>query len=110
MKKHERIWLDQINAIIETNIDKPDFQLKDITEHFEISQAKLYRNILKLTGLAPAKYIKKIRLEKAMQLLEVGEYSTVKETSREVGFRRPEYFAKLFYKEFKVLPSKILME
>ena len=110
MKNYEKLWLEQINKVIEANYKRPDFYLQNITQELEISHAKLYRNLLKLTGLSPGKYIKKLRLEKAKKLLEVGEYSTVKETSREVGFHRPDYFTKLFYNEFNILPSKILKE
>ena len=108
MKKHERVRLHQIDEIIAANLQKPDFQLEDITNILEISHAKLYRNLLKLTGYTPGRYIKKKRLENAREMLEIGEFSTVKETSRKVGFRRPEYFAKLFYEEYQIYPSKIL--
>ena len=110
MKKYEKIWLEQIDVIINGHLRNPDFQLMDITNELEISRAKLYRNILKLTGLPPTRYIRKIRLEKARKMLEVGIYPTIKETANEVGFRRPEYFSKLFYEEYKMLPSRFLRD
>ena len=108
MKKFERMWLEQIDAIIENNIANADFRLIDVTNELEISRAKLYRDILKLTGFTPSRYIQKKRLEKAKRMLEEGIFPTVKETAITVGFRRPEYFTKLFYREYAVLPVKVL--
>ena len=100
--------LDKINKIIEENIDNTDFQLCDITNSLAISRVTLYRFLLKLTGLSPNQYIRKKRLKKAKELLEVGVYSTVKETALAVGFRNFSYFSKQFYKEFQVLPNDLL--
>ncbi len=108
MKRYEKVWLDQLNAIIEANIRNPDFQLLDIANEMEISRTTLYRDVLKLTGQSPNRYIRTVRLRKARKILEAGVYPTVKETAEEVGFRRPEYFSKLFYREYKVLPSEFL--
>ena len=110
MKKFEQLWLDQIDAIIDANIPNPDFRLGNVTSELEISRAKLYRNVLKLTGTSPSKYILKKRLRKAREMLDLGIYPTVRDTAMAVGFRRPEYFTKLFYKEYAILPSKILRE
>jgi len=108
MKQFDEVWLTNVDDIIEANIENPDFQLIDITSKLEISRAKLYRKISKLTGNVPAAYIRKKRLGKALKILEVGIYPTVKETSVAVGFRSPEYFSKLFYKEYNRLPSEYL--
>lgn len=110
MKKYEQAWLERLDDVIHDNIENPDFQLLDITNELEISRTQLYRNMLKLKGMSPNEYIRKIRLEKAKQILEVGEYPTVKQTAKVVGYRRPEYFTKLFYRMFKVLPSSYLRD
>jgi len=108
MKQFDQVWLNNFNDIIETNLNNPNFQLTDITNKLEISKAKLYRKVTKLTGYSPAEYIRKKRLTKALEILELGVYSTVKETSVAVGFRTPEYFSKLFFQEYKKLPSEYL--
>jgi len=106
MKQFDRVWINGINDIIDANLKNPDFQLIDITNQLEISRAKLYRKMTKLTGKSPAEYKK--RLTKALEFLEIGVYPTVKETSFAVGFRSPEYFSKLFFQEYKRLPSDFL--
>lgn len=108
MKKHEEILLDKINALIEQNFKKPDFQLSDLTEVLEISRTKLYRKVLKLTGETPNRYIRSIRLEKANEMLKIGIYPTVKETAAEVGYRNADYFSKLFSQKYQILPKDLL--
>jgi len=104
----EENWLREFNVFIDTNIQKADFQLQDICDELNISQSKLYRLVIKLTGLTPGKYITQKKLKKAKEMLEVGIFPTVKETAFKVGFERPEHFTKLFRKEYGILPSVIL--
>jgi len=110
MKKFQDTWLTQINSIIDDNLSNSNFQISDVIDVLKISRAKLYRDMVKLTGMSPRKYIVKRRLDKAKALLEVGLYPSVKETSVNVGFRNHNYFTRLFSKEFGVLPSKLLRE
>jgi len=102
--------LDKIDEIIDENLEDPNFQLSDITKVLGISRATLYRLLLKLTGLSPNQYIRKKRLKKAKELLEIGAYSTVKETALAVGFRKSSYFSKQFYEEFQIMPYDLLNE
>lgn len=106
-RKFEEEWLDKFNTFIDINIQKANFQLQDICDELSISQSKLYRIVLKLTGLTPGKYVTKKKLEKAKEMLEIGVFPSVKETALNVGFERPEHFTKVFQKEHGVLPSII---
>ena len=108
MKKYDLDWLEQLNFIIESNISDPDFQLSDITTQINVSRAKLYRDLKRLTGTGANVYIKKKRLALAKELLEKRSYKTVNETALAVGFRKADYFSKLFREEFNVLPGAYL--
>jgi len=108
LREFEKEWLEEFNTLLDINIQKTNLQLQDICDELNISQSKLYRIVLKLTGLTPGKYITKKRLRKAKEMLEVGIFPTVKETAFKLGFERPEHFTKLFQKEYGILPSVIL--
>ena len=108
MKEFEENWLKRVDKFIDENLQNPNFQLMDLTKELEISTAQLYRRVSKLTGRSPNKYIRQIRLRKAKEILERGTYPTVRETAERVGYLQPEYFTKLFKKEFNVLPKDIL--
>ena len=108
MKEYEKKWLCQLDMIIDSNLDNPNFQLLTITTELGISRAKLYRMIVKLTGFSPNTYIRKARLKKAREILEAGVYPTVKQTAAVVGIRRAGYFSKIFFEEHNILPSQYL--
>ena len=108
MKKFEQVWLGQIDVVIANNIANVDFRITDVAKELDVSRTKLYRDVLKLTGVTPSRYIQQTRLKKAKQILEDGVCPTVKETAMIVGFKRSGYFTKLFFREYAILPSKLL--
>ena len=81
-----------------------------LAKSLSISDRQLYRIVKELTGVSPNIYIRQIRLQKAYQLLESGEYLTVKEVVANVGFRKAAYFRSLFKAEFGKTPYEVLQE
>lgn len=57
-------------------------------------------------GISPLNYMNEIRLKKAKNLLETGEY-TVLEVATEVGFGDLNHFGRLFRKKYGCTPSSI---
>lgn len=51
------------------------------------------------------KYIKKVRMEKAKDLL-LNTPLSVKEISKRVGYSSDSYFCKSFFKDFEITPDK----
>jgi len=94
------------NAIkcVEDRIADPDFSVEDLSRELGMSRVHLYKKLLALTGKAPLEFIRTIRLQRAAQLLEKGQY-TVSEVAYKVGFNNPKYFTKYFKEEYQVLPS-----
>jgi signal transduction histidine kinase/DNA-binding response OmpR family regulator len=97
-------WLEQTEKLILKEMNNPIFSNDYLAELLSINRNVLYEKIKSLTGLTPTKYIRVIRLQKAKNLLAQGK--TIKEVSYEVGFQKPEYFSKMFKKQFGKLPSE----
>ncbi|MBL4710542.1 MAG: response regulator [Flavobacteriales bacterium] len=97
-------WLEQTEKIVLKEMGNAIFSNDYLADLLSISRDFLYKKIKSLTGLTPTKYTRVIRLQKAKILLQQGK--SVKEVSYEVGFQKPEYFSKLFKKEFGKLPSE----
>ena len=97
-------WLEQAEKLILKEMGNGVFSNDYLADLLSISRDTLYKNIKIFTGLTPTKYARLIRLQKAKTLLAQGK--SVKEVSYEVGFQKPEYFSKLFKKEFGKLPSE----
>lgn len=100
--------LHNFEAIVFENLSDYNLTNVKIAAQLFISERKLYRIIYKLTGQSPNLYIRKIKMEQAMNLLLSGKYIKVKEVSIQVGFQKTEYFARLFKQEFGISPSAIL--
>jgi signal transduction histidine kinase/ligand-binding sensor domain-containing protein/DNA-binding response OmpR family regulator len=97
------------NAIklVEDNLSNADFSVEDLSSALNMSRVHLYKKLMSLTGKSPIEFIRVIRLQRAMQLLEKSQL-TVSEVAYQVGFNSPKYFAKYFKEEYKVLPSTLM--
>ena len=71
-----------------------------------LSRSKLYRKIKALTGDTANEFIRKVRLEKAKQLISETEH-TISEVCYKVGFSSPSYFTKCFKNHFGILPTEV---
>ncbi len=101
----ESLWLEKLRITIEQNIANSLFSVADLCESVNIQERTLNRNLGKEIGLSAAAYIKEVRLNKAMDFLVKKQFRSVKEASIAIGFLRPDYFAKEFYKRFGKKPS-----
>ena len=104
ISKEDEEWLEKLEKLVIETMMNTSFSNEYLAQQLFISRKTLSRNIKKMTGLTPNKYIRTIRLQKAKQLLEQGH--SVKETAYKVGFQKSEYFSSLFKKEFGKLPSQ----
>lgn len=78
--------------------------LDSLSATAHISKGYMTRLFLETTGLTPARYINSVRLKKASQLL-VESKITVTEIALECGFDDPNYFTRLFKKNYGRSPS-----
>ncbi|TLF47213.1 helix-turn-helix domain-containing protein [Maribacter aurantiacus] len=74
-----------------------------------MSRSNLLRKIKKETQLSASQFIRKIRLEEAMNLLNESD-STVSEVSYQVGFGSTSYFIKCFREQYGFSPGEIHKE
>ncbi|OGF51368.1 MAG: hypothetical protein A2044_02790 [Candidatus Firestonebacteria bacterium GWA2_43_8] len=72
----------------------------------KLSVSHFSRIFKKITGSTYNDYLKKIRIEKAAELLVQDIHKNIKEIANEVGYHDLRYFSKLFKKEKGSLPTK----
>jgi len=70
-----------------------------------ISRTNLHRKLKALTGTSATEFIRKIRLQRAAQLVQQNTL-TVSEIAYQVGFESLSYFSKSFQEEFGMSPSE----
>ena len=78
--------------------------LNDICDEIHVSQYHFIRMFRKQVGLTPHKYLTKVRIEKAKELLDARRY-TVSETALLCGFESTPYFSTAFKKATGYTPA-----
>lgn len=101
----DNIFLANVMNVIEENISNTEFNIDDLCEKLNVSRSMLYRKIIQQTNQPPIEFIKKVRLKRAANLLEVTSYN-IAEISSMIGFSDQRYFSSCFKKEYGVTPKK----
>ena len=104
-KSDDEKLLLRITQFIEANIDNPDLSVEELSKHLYMSRGSLYNKIVTLTGETPVEFIRTIKLNKAIALLENTDMK-ISEIGYEVGFATPNYFARAFKAKFNLSPSE----
>jgi signal transduction histidine kinase/DNA-binding response OmpR family regulator len=91
--------------IIENHLSDADFRVDQFGREIGLSRVQLHRKLRALTGKSATGFIRAIRLQRAVVLLE-HRYGNISEIAYEVGFSKPSYFAECFRKQFGCLPSE----
>jgi AraC-like DNA-binding protein len=104
LSKRDKEFLDNLNALIESNLDNNQLTNDFLAEKLFVSNSTLYRKCNALTGKGINDYIRFKKLLKSQELIRSGEYS-ISEIAYMTGFNTPSYFSQCFKKEFGMLPS-----
>ncbi|GAA4432300.1 hypothetical protein GCM10023091_04160 [Ravibacter arvi] len=99
-------FLEKLRQLVHDNISSPDFGVHEMAFQIGLSVSVLYRKLRVLTGGTVNKFVKAIRMRRAMQLLETGVYS-VNEVATAVGFEDSKYFSREFRKLFGKTPMEV---
>ena len=91
--------------IVLTHLQDPDFSVRDLCRELTISHSQLHRRLTEATGLSAGKFIRSIRLESAKALLRDPEL-TITAVAYDTGFKDPDYFYRVFKKEFGMTPGE----
>jgi DNA-binding response OmpR family regulator len=96
-------FLQKIKIYILEKMADEQLGVESLAEHMAMSRNSLYRKVSALTGSSVNELIRKLRLQKASQLLEQN-WGPVTQVAFEVGFSSLSYFSKVFKEEFGILP------
>jgi YesN/AraC family two-component response regulator len=100
--------LHRVMRFLDRNYDRR-VSLKDAAELVGLSPKYLSRLFKEKVGIGFNDYRLKVRMEKAVELLETTDYS-VAEISYKLGYENPESFARLFSKVAGSTPSEYRAE
>lgn len=100
-------FLDGVKNFLLENLDKEDLTIDDIASKMCMSRTTFYNRWKSLTGEAPKYLISRMRMEKARQLLESGNYS-VTVVAEMVGMRNLKNFRGRYKEYFGKTPKEYI--
>ncbi|MBN2806417.1 MAG: response regulator [Prolixibacteraceae bacterium] len=92
--------------VVKTNIANPQFNKEEFASAMNVSSSLLYKKVKALTDQSPSDFIKSVRLDHALELLQSRQYN-VTEVSELCGFSSIGYFSTVFKKHFGSSPTEI---
>ena len=105
--KKENEFIQNLRQYILDNLDNTELNGEILGKQFAMSRNHLHRKLKALTDLSARDFIRKIRLEKAVELLKTGNYN-MSEIAYNTGFSSPSSFSKNFKKAYGKPPSEVL--
>lgn len=98
----------RVEEFIEANWDKP-IDIEAMVVVAKVSARSLFRQFKKDRGYSPADFAKRVRLDRAREMLEQSpERTAVIQVALKCGFQNPGHFARDFRLAFGELPSETL--
>jgi len=97
--------MENIRIIVESHLDDSHFTVEKLCREAGISHPQLHRQLKARTGLSAIQFIRAIRLTHARRLLDNRSLS-IADVAYDTGFSDPDYFSKVFRREFGCTPSQ----
>lgn len=102
---HDEQFMQKVMQFMEEQMDNSELTIEDFADKLLLSRTLFYRKLKSIVGLTPIDFVREIRIKRAMQLIDSGEY-TFSEIAYMTGFNDPKYFGKCFKKVTGNNPSE----
>ncbi|MCB9282840.1 MAG: helix-turn-helix domain-containing protein [Lewinellaceae bacterium] len=101
----DHAFVQQVRNVVLGRLDDYELKVQDIAEAIYLSSSQLHRKLKALTGLSTNHFIRSVRLQEACRLLQDPGRS-ITSIAFDTGFQHPDYFAKVFHREFNMTPTE----
>jgi tetratricopeptide (TPR) repeat protein/AraC-like DNA-binding protein len=102
----DQIFIRKLTEIVLENLGNENFGVKELAHESGMSLYRLSRKLHSINKKTTNQFIREVRLQKAMEMLQDGVY-TASEISYQVGFGSPTYFTKSFHEFYGYPPGKV---
>ena len=99
-------FLERLTNLFEMNIPNERYNIASMCQDLGMSKASLYAKIKNVTGKTPILYLRALRLERGRELLLSTDQS-ISEIAYLVGYNDPNFFSRVFAKEFGMSPKRM---
>ena len=100
-------FLKKAQDLIEENLSNADYGVENFATDMALSRVQLHRKLRALVDQSATGFIRSIRLNHAMILLQK-KAGTIAEIAYDAGFNNPTYFSISFKKKFGITPTDYL--
>ena len=91
----DQIFISKLSGIILANLENENFGIKELVHEAGTSHYSLKRRLQAITNKTVKQFIREVRLQKAMEILQHEEVN-ITEVAYRVGFSSPAYFNTCF--------------
>lgn len=98
-------FIMKAKTFVEANLGGASLSVERLAEEMNLGREQCYRKIMAITGLSPSAFIRKLKLQRAAQLL-AAKAVPVSQVAYQVGYENLSHFSKAFKEEFGKLPSE----
>ncbi len=104
MTSEDEAFYEKARAVVEAHLRHSNFTVGFFAQKMGTTKGTLTRKLKTATGMTPAVFVRVLRLERAVQLLEKGR--NVSETADAVGYDDVEHFSTIFQAHHGTPPSQ----
>lgn len=99
----------KLRKIVLDNLKNEQFGVEELASAYGLSRSQLHKKLKKIEGKSISQFIKEVRLEKSLELMNKDDTITASEVAYEVGFSSPTYFNTCFKDYFGYPPGEARM-
>lgn len=103
----DEAFLENVLSTVEAHLSDSTFNIGILADSLGMSRRQLHRRIHALTGESPTDLLRRLRLDRARQLLD-SRSATISEVAYAVGYSSPSNFARAFREQFGLSPSEYI--
>lgn len=109
INKLDSEFITKLTSVIKENLASDKLKVDFLADKMCMSHSAFYRKVKSMTGKSANEYIRKVRLHRAMELLERTS-NNVTEAAYMTGFGDLAYFRACFKSEFGINPSEVVKQ
>jgi AraC-like DNA-binding protein/TolB-like protein len=104
--QQQKSFLQDLKSRVLQNLTNEQFGVEDFAREMGLSSSQLNRKLRRLSDKTVTEFMREVRLDAAMELLNSGELSAA-EIAYRVGYSSPSYFNNCFHDHFGITPGEV---
>src|SRR5574344_599147 len=96
----------KLNSLMSSRFTDPTVSIDELATIMGYGRSSFYKKVRSMTGYTPNDYLRKFRMDKAVELLLADDQINVSEVAYRVGLNDPMYFSRSFKAVYGISPLK----